>query len=102
MKFSNASVTYNLTANSAMMTQTTYNGYNTYITPSSPLAILGDNPSILTEKYEINLNELYEDIKAIKERLLIIDDIKNHPEYPSLEKAYDNFKVVEKMVTQKC
>lgn len=62
--------------------------------------ISGANPSIATDKVKIDLNELGELISVMKERLLIITpNFEKHEKYAALKKAYDNYKLIEAMVS---
>ena len=61
--------------------------------------ISGTNPTIATDKVKIDLNELGELIKILKERFLIITpDFEKHEKYAALKKAYDHYKLIESMI----
>ena len=61
--------------------------------------ISGTNPTIATDKVKIDLNELGELIKVLKERFLIITpDFEKHEKYQALKKAYDHYKLIESML----
>ena len=66
----------------------------------SNVHISGIHPRITTDKSIIDLDELSEFIKVMKERLLIITpDFEKHEKYAALKKAYDNYKLIESMLS---
>lgn len=76
----------------------TYSISNTQYQPN--IQITGANPTILTDKNKISLDELAEMMKIMRERLLIIvPDFEKHEKYEALKKAYDHYKLIEAMVT---
>lgn len=65
------------------------------------IKISGQNPKISTDKSEIDLDELAEVIKTLKERLLVIvPDFEKHEKYAALKKAYDHYKLIESMLVE--
>jgi hypothetical protein len=63
--------------------------------------ITGNNPTITTDKNSINLDEVADLVKILKERLLvIIPDFEKHEKYAALKKAYDHYKLIEAMVQE--
>ena len=61
--------------------------------------ISGPNPVLTTDKGKIDLNELAEMMKIMRERLLIlVPDFEKHKKYEALKKAYDHYKLIEAMV----
>ena len=80
------------TGSSPMWTTTTQN---------ANVRITGNNPTITTDKNSINLDEVADLIKILKERLLvIIPDFEKHEKYAALKKAYDHYKLIEAMVQE--
>jgi len=76
-------------------------GTNTYINGvgQSTVHISGIHPRITTDKSIIDLDELSEFIKIMKERFLIITpDFEKHEKYAALKKAYDHYKLIESMI----
>lgn len=64
--------------------------------------ISGTNPVLTTDKSKIDLNELAEMMKIMRERLLIlVPDFEKHEKYEALKKAYDHYKLIEAMVAGK-
>lgn len=64
--------------------------------------ISGPDPVLTTDKSNINLNELAEMIKIMRERLLIlVPNFEKHEKYEALKKAYDHYKLIEAMVMEK-
>ena len=50
---------------------------------------------------EIDVDELAEMMKIMKERLLIlIPDFEKHEKYAALKKAYDNYKMIEALIQE--
>ena len=73
----------------------------TNTTQNANIKVTGNNPTIHTDKNSINLDELAELTKILKERLLvIIPDFEKHEKYAALKKAYDHYKLVEAMVQE--
>lgn len=75
--------------------------YYTSITPPSHtnIKITGKNPILSTEKNDINLDELAEMVKIMRERLLIlVPNFEKHEKYEALKKAYDHYKLIEAMI----
>lgn len=63
------------------------------------LKITGKNPIITTDKNEINLDELADMMKTMRERFLIlVPNFENHEKYAALKKAYDHYKLIEAML----
>lgn len=68
---------------------------------NATVKITGNNPTISTEKNDINLDELAEMMKIMRERLLIlIPDFEKHEKYIALKKAYDHYKLIEAMLKE--
>jgi hypothetical protein len=73
----------------------------TNITQNANVRITGNNPTITTDKNSINLDEVADLVKILKERLLvIIPDFEKHEKYAALKKAYDHYKLIEAMVQE--
>lgn len=67
---------------------------------SSHLHISGKNPVIMTDKGTLDLNELITIVDTLKERLLILTpNFEKHEKYAALKKAYDNYKLIESMLS---
>ena len=61
------------------------------------------NPSVLSTSKgnSVDLDELAEMMKIMKERLLIlIPDFEKHEKYAALKKAYDNYKMIEALIQE--
>ena len=70
-------------------------------TQNANVKITGNNPTIHTDKNSINLDEVADLVKILKERLLvIIPDFEKHEKYAALKKAYDHYKLIEAMVQE--
>ena len=70
-------------------------------TQNANVKITGNNPTITTDKNSINLDEVADLVKILKERLLvIIPDFEKHEKYAALKKAYDHYKLIEAMVQE--
>lgn len=70
-------------------------------TPSPTLTILGEKPTIVTDKHAIDLDDLAETVETLKERLLILTpQFEQHERYPALKTAYDNYKLIERMIQE--
>ena len=72
-------------------------------TTSTPanLKITGKNPTLSTEKSEINIDELADLISILKERLLIlIPNFEKQEKYQALKKAYDHYKMIEALIQE--
>ena len=68
----------------------------------SNIHISGTNPILTTDQGKIDLNELAEMMKIMRERLLIlVPDFEKHEKYEALKKAYDHYKLIEAMVIGK-
>lgn len=66
---------------------------------NATISITGPNPTISTDKNEINLDEVAETMKIVRERLLIIvPEFEKHEKYEALKKAYDHYKLIEAMI----
>ena len=73
----------------------------TNTTQNANVKITGNNPTITTDKNSINLDEVADLVKILKERLLvIIPDFEKHEKYAALKKAYDHYKLIEAMVQE--
>ena len=73
----------------------------TNVTQNANIKVTGNNPTIHTDKNSINLDELADLTKILKERLLvIIPDFEKHEKYAALKKAYDHYKLIEAMVQE--
>jgi hypothetical protein len=73
----------------------------TNITQNANIKVTGNNPTIITDKNSINLDEVADLVKILKERLLvIIPDFEKHEKYAALKKAYDHYKLIEAMVQE--
>lgn len=67
----------------------------------STITIAGNSPKLKTEKNEIDLNELAELTKIMKERLLIlVPNFEKHEKYAALKKAYDHYKLIEALLQE--
>lgn len=56
----------------------------------------GGDAIIKTHRNKVNLDEVADMMKVLKERLLIITpDFEKHEKYPALKEAYDNYKLIE-------
>ena len=70
-------------------------------TQNANIKVTGNNPTITTDKNSINLDEVADLVKILKERLLvIIPDFEKHEKYAALKKAYDHYKLIEAMVQE--
>ena len=70
-------------------------------TQNANVRITGNNPTITTDKNSINLDEVADLVKILKERLLvIIPDFEKHEKYAALKKAYDHYKLIEAMIQE--
>ena len=61
------------------------------------------NPSVLSTSKgnSVDLDELAEMMKIMKERLLIlIPDFEKHEKYAALKKAYENYKMIEALIQE--
>ena len=73
----------------------------TNVTQNANIKVTGNNPTIHTDKNSINLDEVADLVKILKERLLvIIPDFEKHEKYAALKKAYDHYKLIEAMVQE--
>jgi hypothetical protein len=80
---------------------TTSNPMWTNTTQNANIKVTGNNPTIHTDKNSINLDEVADLVKILKERLLvIIPDFEKHEKYAALKKAYDHYKLIEAMVQE--
>ena len=105
---------YGATPTPAPVTTITTGGTGYYSTPitttnnigwtnnfNANLKITGKNPIITTDKNEINLDELADMMKTMRERLLIlVPDFEKHEKYAALKKAYDHYKLIEAMLQE--
>lgn len=72
----------------------------TFAQPAT-LTLSGSKPVISTEKNEINLDELAEFMKIMRERfLIIVPNFEKHEKYSALKKAYENYKLIESMISE--
>jgi hypothetical protein len=63
------------------------------------IKITGNNPMLSTDKNEIDLDELADTMRILRERfLIIIPDFEKHEKYAALKKAYDHYKLLEAMI----
>jgi len=70
-------------------------------TQNANIKVTGNNPTIHTDKNSINLDEVADLVKILKERfLVIIPDFEKHEKYAALKKAYDHYKLIEEMVKE--
>ena len=70
-------------------------------TQNANIKVTGNNPTITTDKNSINLDEVADLVKILKERfLVIIPDFEKHEKYAALKKAYDHYKLIEAMVQE--
>jgi hypothetical protein len=70
-------------------------------TQNANIKVTGNNPTIHTDKNSINLDEVADLVKILKERLLvIIPDFEKHEKYAALKKAYDHYKLIEAMIQE--
>jgi len=75
--------------------------WTTNTTQNANVKITGNNPTIHTDKNSINLDEVADLVKILKERLLvIIPDFEKHEKYAALKKAYDHYKLIEAMAQE--
>lgn len=78
-----------------------YNFTNTHPNYHANIHIAGTNPILSTDKGAIDLNELAEMMKIMRERLLIlVPNFEKHEKYEALKKAYDQYKLIEAMVME--
>lgn len=74
---------------------------SSFTTPDPVLSILGNKPTILTDKHTIDLDDLAETVATLKERLLILTpQFEKHELYPALKAAYENYKLIERMIQE--
>lgn len=91
-----SSGTYYTTSSGTGWTGTSFNQNNTTITLGK-----GGKPTLSTEKNEINLDELADFVKIMRERMLIlVPDFEKHEKYAALKKAYDNYKIIEALLQE--
>lgn len=65
------------------------------------ISIAGANPTISTEKNSINLDELADMIKIMRDRFLILAPVfEQHEKYEALKKAYDHYKMIEALMLE--
>ena len=63
--------------------------------------ITGKNPTLITDKSEINIDELADLVSILKERLLIlIPNFEKQEKYQALKKAYDHYKMIEGLIQE--
>lgn len=61
----------------------------------------GGKPVLSTEKNEIDLDELADFVKIMRERMLIlVPDFEKHEKYAALKKAYDHYKMIEALLQE--
>lgn len=85
---------YTITTNGTTTTTFPYT-YNA----GAGIYIQGQTPHITTDQGKIDLNELHKMMETIRERLLIIvPNFEKHEKYEALKKAYDHYKLLEKML----
>ena len=71
---------------------------NTY--QPANIHISGPDPVFSTDKGKLHVNELIELVETLKERLLILTpNFEKHEKYAALKKAYDNYKLIEAMLS---
>ena len=76
----------------------TISSTNTY--QPAHIHISGSDPIFSTDKGKLHVNELIELVETLKERLLIITpNFEKHEKYAALKKAYDNYKLIEAMIS---
>jgi len=82
----------------------THNVYHNVVNVSNNTAdihLSGANPKIKTDKNVIDLDEAAETLKILRERLLIlIPDFEKHEKYAALKKAYDHYKMLERLIVE--
>jgi hypothetical protein len=84
----------NTTAFPSTPIYTTSNQFN-----HANIRVMGNNPTVSTDKNNINLDELAEIMRVMRERfLIIVPDFEKHEKYEALKKAYDHYKLLEAMV----
>jgi hypothetical protein len=89
-----------LWTNTTGTTGPTYGVGTGTIYPSNTITISGNKPILSTDKNNINLDELAEMMKIMRERfLIIVPDFEKHEKYEALKKAYDHYKLMEALVT---
>lgn len=95
--YGTSGVTYNSTIPSTGYYTGNLGGSTNY--QSASIYVYGTNPTISTDQTKIDINELGELMKTLKERLLIIvPNFEKHEKYEALKKAYDHYKLIEKMI----
>ena len=76
----------------------TISSTNTY--QPANIHISGPDPVFSTDKGKLHVNELISIVDTLKERLLIITpNFEKHEKYAALKKAYDNYKLIEAMLS---
>ena len=98
----------------------TYNSSGTYVINQQPMTttntgtlsnaawptpgninIAGSNPTICTDRNVIDLDELADMMKIMRERLLmLVPAFEKHEKYEALKKAYDHYKLIEAMIRE--
>lgn len=64
------------------------------------LTLCGDTPTIKTDRHSLNVDELAEFMNVMKERMLVLTpNFEKHELYPALKQAYDNYKLIERMLS---
>ena len=59
------------------------------------------NSAIQTESLEVNGVDVGEFMESINQRLLILqDDFEKHKKYPALKEAYEQYKLIEKLLKE--
>lgn len=72
---------------------------HTHTAMQTSLTLSGSRPRIVTDRNTIDLDDLAETLKVLKERLLILaPDFEKMEKYPALRSAYDNYKAIEAML----
>ena len=85
-----------------MVNVPTYGVHNVAKTlKTADIHLSGPNPKIKTDRNVINLDEAAETLKILRERLLIlVPDFEKHEKYAALKKAYDHYKMLERLIIE--
>jgi hypothetical protein len=88
---------------STPITTTNTAGWTTMATApnTANIKITGNNPKLSTDKNDIDLDELADTMRILRDRFLIlIPDFEKHEKYAALKKAYDHYKLIEAMLQE--
>lgn len=68
---------------------------------TTDIHLTGPNPKIKTDRNVIDLDEAAETLEIVRERLLIlVPAFEKHEKYPALKKAYEHYKLIEKIIQE--